>query len=249
MYFIYREQLRCHNSEMFIGTASWSIPRDFSKPFPSEGSHLERYSQILNAVEINSSFYKEHRAKTFERWAKAVPESFKFSVKLSKIFTHESALKPNAKELLLCLDNYFNLGSKLDVLLMQFPGKMEFDLKKMERFYKIIRKNYQGHIVIEPRNLSWISEDSQKLMLDYQISKVIADPERVSGGSKKILHASGITYYRLHGSPIIYRSSYTKKFLKELSLEIKRPNNTWCIFDNTTLGFGIKNALELQKLI
>ena len=33
------------------------------------GSHLERYGAILNAVEINSSFYRPHRTATYERWA------------------------------------------------------------------------------------------------------------------------------------------------------------------------------------
>jgi hypothetical protein len=48
-----------------IGTAAWSIPKDHAIPFPTAGSHLQRYAAILNAVEINSSFYRPHRTATY----------------------------------------------------------------------------------------------------------------------------------------------------------------------------------------
>jgi uncharacterized protein YecE (DUF72 family) len=71
-----------------IGTAAWSIPREHAAPFPVAGSHLERYAAVLNAVEINSSFYRPHRTATYERWAASVPEDFHFAVKIPKAITH-----------------------------------------------------------------------------------------------------------------------------------------------------------------
>ncbi len=61
--------------------------------FPVHGSHLERYAAALNAVEINSSFYRPHRLATYERWAASVPEEFQFAVKIPKAITHEQRLK------------------------------------------------------------------------------------------------------------------------------------------------------------
>ena len=58
---------------MRIGTAGWSIPKEQAALFPPAGSHLERYGAVLNAVEINSSFYRPHRKATYERWSAAVP--------------------------------------------------------------------------------------------------------------------------------------------------------------------------------
>ena len=40
-----------------IGTAGWAIPAQHAGAFLGEGSHLERYSRVFWAVEINSSFY------------------------------------------------------------------------------------------------------------------------------------------------------------------------------------------------
>jgi uncharacterized protein YecE (DUF72 family) len=71
-----------------IGTAAWSIPKKHAAPFPTAGSHLERYAAVFNAAEINSSFYRPHRAATYERWAASVPDDFRFAVKVPKAITH-----------------------------------------------------------------------------------------------------------------------------------------------------------------
>ena len=76
-----------------IGTAAWCIPKEHAAAFPVTGSHLERYGAVLNAVEINSSFYRPHRAATYERWAASVPDHFRFAVKIPKAITHEHRLQ------------------------------------------------------------------------------------------------------------------------------------------------------------
>lgn len=234
---------------MYIGTAAWNIPKDYAARFPEEGSHLERYSQVFNMVEINSSFYKEHQAKTYSRWKETVPKEFRFSVKLSQDFTHKCGFRPDSKEVQASLENILHLEAKLGVILIQIPASLKFNPKDAERFYTIIRKNYEGSLVIEPRNTEWISKISEQLLLNYNISKVIADPEKCSGGTKKVLKAAGLTYYRLHGSPEIYRSSYSNEYLKDLAQEIKLKKNVWCVFDNTTFGFATDNALGLKDHI
>ena len=61
-------------------SALWVDPAEI----PSDGSHLERYARRFNAVEINSSFYRPHQRKTYERWARSTPQGFRFSVKVPK---------------------------------------------------------------------------------------------------------------------------------------------------------------------
>lgn len=230
-----------------VGTAGWSIPGDFARRFPGEGSHLERYSRVFSAVEINSSFYREHLPRTYLRWAREVPEDFRFSVKLSQVFTHKSALKPVEKDLHRSLDGILHLEKKLGVILLQFPGSMEFELKRMERFFRLIRKSWAGPVVLEARNTSWIDRPARDLMYESGVSKVQADPERCPGGPKKLLTAGGLAYFRLHGTPVIYRSSYTKKFLNGLRSDISGYRKSWVIFDNTTMGAATGNALCLLK--
>jgi uncharacterized protein YecE (DUF72 family) len=66
---------------VFIGTAGWTIPRALADSFPRERSGLERYAAVFNAVEVNSTFYRPHRASTYARWATLTPDHFRFAVK------------------------------------------------------------------------------------------------------------------------------------------------------------------------
>lgn len=52
-----------------IGCAGWSLSTAQGALAPGEGSHLERYARLFDAVEINSSFYRPHRPQTYARWA------------------------------------------------------------------------------------------------------------------------------------------------------------------------------------
>ena len=64
---------------IYIGSAGWSIPRAHKQRFPEDGTGLQRYAARLNAVEINTSFYRPHAPETYARWAAAVPRAFRFA--------------------------------------------------------------------------------------------------------------------------------------------------------------------------
>lgn len=228
---------------LHIGTSAWNIPRADWKSFPEQGSALKRYSQILNAVEINSSFYKDHMARTYEKWKDTTPDDFRFSIKLNQRFTHQCDLKISSIDLIKNLEANSYLDEKWRVLLLQFPASQKFYKDRMEKMLETIRRTFFGIIAIEARNMSWASEDSISLMNQYKVSKVIADPEKCPGfefGKEK--------YYRFHGSPEIHRSSYSEEYLSNLYKEINTfPGEVWCIFDNTAFGHATANALLLKE--
>lgn len=168
-------------------------------------------------------------------------------MKLHRSFTHECELKPKVAVLMNNLLKMKHLGSKWKVLLLQFPPKQNFHEAKMSRFYEIIRKHFEGAIVVEPRNLTWLAKESKALMKEFKVSKVLADPEKAPHDSKNILSTGGVTYVRLHGSPVVYCSSYSKEFLKSLSKDLSSYKRPWCIFDNTAHGKGTGNALALRS--
>jgi uncharacterized protein YecE (DUF72 family) len=81
---------------IYIGTAAWTIPKGYQDAFPKEGSHLVRYADRFDGVEINSSFYRPHRLSTYQRWADNVPEHFRFAVWCIFDNTAEFAATANA---------------------------------------------------------------------------------------------------------------------------------------------------------
>ena len=235
---------------MRIGTAGWTIPREFSDHIEGQGTHLQRYSQTFSCAEINSSFHRSHRASTWQRWAESVPDDFQFSVKAPKTFTHVNALRVTDDELKQFLSEAGTLGPKLGPLLFQLPPKLAFDAKSAEQLLARLRNLHQGPVVWEPRHPSWFTDDANELLRAHNVSRVAADPAVVPqaaqpGGSPDLV------YYRLHGSPRKYYSPYSDGYLANLAatLHTFKRCEVWCIFDNTASGAALGNALKLQSLI
>jgi uncharacterized protein YecE (DUF72 family) len=110
---------------LWIGTAGWNVPARYE--VPAGRGQLERYARALNAVEINSSFYRPHQRKTYERWALSTPEAFRFSVKMPRTITHNAQLANCDAMLDRFIAEVTGLGDKLGVLLVQLPPKLAFD--------------------------------------------------------------------------------------------------------------------------
>lgn len=227
----------------YIGTAGWSIPKAHGDRFPKNGTHLERYAHCLSAVEVNSSFYRDHQEATYYRWNYSTPPEFRFSVKFPRRYSHDANFALTKEEAKATLEPIHGLKEKLGVLLVQLPPKMAFDPDKADSFFGAIRAHYEGPLACEPRHRSW--GEQMDFFQRFHVSKVKADPEPCPSANDEIHRAGGFTYRRLHGSPEIYRSSYDDDFLRQLASELTEPNS-WCIFDNTTFGHATKNALDLQ---
>jgi len=224
-----------------IGTAGWAIRREHQACFPGDGPHLSRYAARLNAVEINSSFYRPHRPQTYARWAKETPDGFAFSVKMPRAITHDAKLKDVRDALTRFLDECGALGGKLGCILIQLPPKLAF---AQSDFFEELRARYRGRAALEPRHASWFTSEADALLASHHIARVAADPAIgpfAPGGWR------GFEYWRLHGSPKIYYSNYTDDFLAALRKRA-RPD-AWIIFDNTALGCATANALALTAAL
>ena len=235
-------------AELLIGTAGWSLPRAEQPRFPGEGSHLERYARVFRAVEINSTFHRPHRESTFVRWAASVPPGFRFSVKLPRTITHDHKLAGTKALVEAFLAQLSPLGRHLGCLLVQLPPKLELEARRASAFLEHLRGVHGGAIALEPRHESWFTPAAERLLARFGIARVAADPPRAANGFEPG-GAAGLAYYRLHGSPRVYYSSYADDFLEALAARLAALRRegvaAWCIFDNTTLGAGTANALSL----
>jgi uncharacterized protein YecE (DUF72 family) len=232
----------------YVGSAGWNIPRIHRDRFAADGSQLQRYASRLNAAEINTSFYRPHAAATYERWASAVPAAFRFAVKIPKRITHDRALLRAREPLEQFLDEIAGLGAKLGALLLQLPPSFAFDSRRVGRFLQLLRARHDGFVVCEPRHATWTLPPAARLLAEFQIARVAADPPRavgldVPGGW------TGIAYYRWHGSPRPYFSPYAPADLDRLAADVRAAGapQTWCVFDNTGSGAAAGNALDLMS--
>jgi uncharacterized protein YecE (DUF72 family) len=234
-----------------IGTAGWSIPRNVADRFPAEGSALERYAARFPVAEINSSFHRPHRLSTWERWRDSVPDAFRFSAKLPKTITHEAKLSGCAELLNDFLDQAHTLGDKLAVLLVQLPPKLALDVPVASDFFRALRERTAASIACEPRNASWFTSEADALLADLQVARVAADPA-LSAVAAEPGGWRGLRYWRLHGSPVMYRSSYSDRieaYARKMLGSTGGNGEAWCIFDNTASSAGAGDALALMQAV
>ena len=193
-----------------IGTAGWTIPRDVADRFPAEGTSLERYAARFPVTEINSSFHRPHRLSTWERWRDSVPPDFRFSVKLPKTITHQAKLAdcgglargvPRA-----------GACARREAGGAAGPAAAEARTRPgdRQRVFPGSEQALCGSNCLRTSQRQWFTDEADDLLAGLEVARVAADPAiceaaALPGGWR------GLSYWRLHGSPVIYRSSYADR--------------------------------------
>jgi len=234
---------------LYVGTAGWTIPRSRADGIRDEGTHLERYAGLFPCVEINSSFYRSHMARTYHKWAAATPAHFRFALKVPRVITHDQRLRAAREPLERFLGETADLSTKRGPLLVQLPPSLAFDEKVTGEFFDLVRSRYEGAVVCEPRHATWFSPTADAVLVRYRIARVAADPAPV-GAASTPGGWKGLAYYRLHGSPRTYWSRYDASMIGTLAdrlLALPVASEVWCIFDNTASGAAFENAWELRE--
>jgi uncharacterized protein YecE (DUF72 family) len=92
--------------EILVGTASWSDPGFIEDWYPkglAGSKRLPWYSERLNLVELNSSFYAIPRQEQVANWCRQTRSGFIFDVKIHKLLSRHSAkpelLPPDLRKL------------------------------------------------------------------------------------------------------------------------------------------------------
>jgi uncharacterized protein YecE (DUF72 family) len=206
----------------------------------------------MSGVEINSSFYRPHRRSTWMRWGESVPAGFRFAAKIPKEISHTRRLVDVAEPLERFLGEVEGLGDKLAILLVQLPPSLAFEQDVAAHFLADLTARTTARVVCEPRHASWFEPAADALLAGLEVARVAADPARVPaaalpGGWR------GISYRRLHGSPVMYRSAYGADRLRAIAAaiqaEVAAGVQSWCMFDNTASSAALGDARLLADLL
>jgi uncharacterized protein YecE (DUF72 family) len=189
--------------DFFVGVSGFSYPgwkgRFYPKEVKSE-EFLAYYSQHLQSVEINSSFYASPSAATVKGWCERTGEGFRFSFKAPRQVTHILKLGKGSVEAADRFSKVLDLGPRRGPVLFQLPPYSKLDLELLGGFLSgtsDIRDR-----VFEFRHQSWFQEPTYQLLERNGAGFCIAETEdlkptfRVTGG---------LAYFRLR------REAYTPK--------------------------------------
>jgi uncharacterized protein YecE (DUF72 family) len=236
-------------NKSFIGCSGFSETfwRGFFYPedLPAK-EYLSYYSNHLQAVEINSTFYRRPTLKTLEKWVNETGEDFQFFIKIPKTITHLKKLEETKNEVSeFC--NYISSGlnEKLGGFLFQLPPSFHYSEENLEKVLNTIDDQFLN--VVEFRHSSWwIPNVFDILKMKNIIFSGVSIPKDIRDDF--IINNDDFAYYRLHGVPQMFKSEYSISELEKLVSTIKNFVGTSFIFFNNTYGIaGIKNALTLTE--
>jgi uncharacterized protein YecE (DUF72 family) len=208
---------------------------------------LNFYSEQLNTVEINSTFYRFPTAKTLDTWYQKTHEDFKFSMKVPKQITHIQKFNDCQQ----AIDDFYaacqqGLKDKLGCILFQLPPSIVFSDEKLLQITDSLNPNFKN--VIEFRHISWWTQRVYDVLQDKKIVFCSVSHPTLP---PTILTNMETTYVRLHGTPDMFYSNYSTEQLQELhDTLVKQPNlkEAYIYFNNTASTAGILNAQQLAAL-
>ncbi len=238
----------------FIGTSGWSYDHWIGIFYPEnlkKDRWLEYYMKKFDSVELNASFYRLPRKKTFQNWKKRTPSGFTFSVKMSRYVTHMKKLLNPEESLRMFFDSVSGLEEKCNVILIQLPPSLKFDPERVDKFLRELGRNYKEYrFTLECRNQSWFNDEVYSLFRKYGISLCISDTPCYPYAE---VVTSDFVYVRLHGHEQLYASKYRDQQLLEWGEKIRHWNkkalDVYVYFDNDANAYAVENALKLKELL
>ena len=84
--------------------------------------------------------------------------------------------------------------------------------------------------------------EADALLVSHRAARVAADPARAPA----LAHPGGwpgLAYWRLHGSPVMYRAHYAAAIAQHPAPD------RWCMFDNTASSAATGDALALMDAL
>lgn len=204
------------------------------------------YAEHFNTIEINASFYKTPTEKSLQKWHNDSPADFVFTMKAPRLITHYKQLKDcktDTADFYHLLNN--GLKEKLACVLFQFPPSFHYTEERLQRLLQTLDPNFKN--VVEFRHPSWWNED---IFTQFKAQHIIFASQSYPKGIPEEVTATNPTiYYRFHGKPILYKSTYDVSTIEHFITQIPEDAEEVFVYFNNTWGFGaITNANQLKLL-
>ncbi|MET0300070.1 MAG: DUF72 domain-containing protein [Flavitalea sp.] len=240
----------------FCGTSNIVLQGNKST-FPPEmqnKSRLTYYSTIFNSLEVNASFYKIPKKKTFGRWAGETHSDFRFTIKVWKEISHARGLNFKSEDLSLFMEAVAGTGDKLGCLLLQLPKSTGVaNLDKLEDLLNQVTESQSEQkirIALELRNPDWYTEDSRRLFSKKNVSLVQHDMPGSAPGN--LPGNPSFVVLRFHGPQGDYRGNYGEQLLLEKATKARQWINSgkdvYAYFNNT-IGDAYTDTLNFMRLV
>jgi uncharacterized protein YecE (DUF72 family) len=198
-------------------------------------------------VEINNTFYRLPRSKTFAQWHGAVPAPFVFGVKASRFITHIKRLRLSRGPVTRLLVRARRLDRTLGPILFQLPPNFGPDDSRLERFLRGLPSG--PRYAMEFRHEGWHRESVYRLLRRRRVACCITDGP---GIPLRLVRTAPFVYVRLHGPGGAGAGRYGNAALLRWAKTLRglcRTGTGYVYFNNDQAGYAVENALRLTDLL
>lgn len=171
-------------AHIHVGVGGWDYDPwrgTFYPPGLARTKQLEYAARRLTATEINATYYKLQSPELFERWAKMVPDGFKFAVKASRFCTNRKVLAEAGEGIArFCGQGISTLGDKLGPINWQFMATKQFDPDDFAAFLELLPAKQDGvklRHAVEPRHESFRCAEFVAIARAAGVAIVFADSD------------------------------------------------------------------------
>ncbi|MBX2991864.1 MAG: DUF72 domain-containing protein [Bacteroidetes bacterium] len=238
----------------------------YSVPMEESDAKLRVYSRYFDTVEVRATFWDDSLGMADAlQWIAAVAgnKRFRFNVKLHKSFVHGKEIRPERATRVRGLLQELQKNDRLGAALVQLPysftntGANRYHLEKLSGTFRGFP------LYVEFRNESWNDVHFLRSFLrESGLGVVNADLPRINRLMPFVTEVIGKTaYVRLHGRnekgwllngmdtryDYLYNAKELRELKRRLSALEEKCENINIIFNNTTEGKAIANALQLMS--
>jgi len=201
-----------------VGVGGWDFDpwrESFYPPKLPKAKQLAYMAGRLTAIEINATYYKLQKPELFERWAKAVPDGFKFALKGSRFCSNRKVLGEAGEAVeRFCGQGLTELGDRLGPILWQFMATKRLEADDFRAFLELLPRRVAGvelRHAVEPRHESFRDPAFVTMAREAGVAIAFADSDEFPGFADL---SGDFAYARLQRSRETVATGYTATALK-----------------------------------
>ena len=235
-----------------IGCSGWNYAdwreRVYPRGLPPR-RWLERYAQLFDTVEVNSTFYRLASRDAVATWVEQTPDDFAFALKASRYLTHFKRLTDMDQGVRRFYERIDPLVGtpKLGPIVWQLPENFHRD---DERLASALERLPAGRHAFEFRHASWFAPDVYSLLREHGVALVIGDHPARPFQSHEI--TTDWTFIRFHQGARGRRGNYAESELRTWQRRIsqwRRRAEVFAYFNNDWEAFAVRNARRLKSML
>lgn len=189
---------------LYSGTSGFSYSSWKGAFYPTNlaGSRmLSYYSERLNGVELNGSFYRMPPEQAPAAWAAGTPESFRFCMKAHRGLTYSAEGFDRVGLARLFSERVGLMGDRLGPILLQFPPVRQRNVAFLDSLLAALGRT----AAVEFRHDSWFHDDTYAVLEEHRAALVVTDEEKWPRAP--VVDVGPVAYFRL-------RRGYTQRSLE-----------------------------------